>query len=63
VHVSLVLFTGAVQNLNVMFAARSDLSLVGTVIFIASLAVLAGVWFALTDSVQKKLARLAGEVT
>jgi thiosulfate reductase cytochrome b subunit len=63
VHVSLVLFTGAVQNLNVMFAARDDLSLVGTIIFIASLAVLAGVWFALTDSVQKKLARLAGEVT
>jgi len=63
VHVSLVLFTGAVLNLNVMFAARSDLSLVGTVIFIASLAVLAGVWFALTDSVQKKLARLTGEVT
>ena len=63
VHVCLVLFTGAVKNLNVMFAARDELSLVGTVIFIASLAVLAGVWFALTDSVQKKLARLTGEVT
>jgi thiosulfate reductase cytochrome b subunit len=63
VHVSLVLFTGAVQNLNVMFAARDDLSLVGTIIFIAALAVLAGVWFALTDSVQRKLARLTGEVT
>ena len=63
VHVSLVLFTGAVLNLNVMFAARDDLSLVGTVIFIAALAVLAGVWFALTDSVQKRLARLTGEVT
>jgi thiosulfate reductase cytochrome b subunit len=63
VHVSLVLFTGAVRNLNVMFAARDDLSLVGTIIFIASLAVLAGVWFALTDSVQKKLARLTGEVS
>lgn len=63
VHVSLVLFTGAVLNLNVMFAARDDLSLVGTIIFIAALAVLTGVWFALTDSVQKKLARLTGEVT
>ena len=63
VHVSLVLFTGAVQNLNVMFAARNDLSLVGTIIFIAALAGLAGVWFALTDSVQKKLAGLTGEVT
>lgn len=63
VHVSLVLFTGAVLNLNVMFAARDDLSLVGTIIFIAALAGLAGVWFALTDSIQKKLARLTGEVT
>ena len=63
VHVSLVLFTGAVLNLNVMFAARNDLSLVGTVIFVASLAVLTGVWFALTDSVQKKLASLTGDVT
>ena len=63
VHVSLVLFTGAVQNLNVMFAARDDLSLVGTIIFIAALAVLTGVWFALNDSVQKKLAGLTGEVT
>jgi thiosulfate reductase cytochrome b subunit len=63
VHVSLVLFTGAVQNLNVMYAARNDLSYLGTIIFIASLAGLAGVWFALNDSVQKKLARLAGEVS
>jgi thiosulfate reductase cytochrome b subunit len=63
VHVSLVLFTGAVQNLNVMFAARDDLSYVGTIIFIAALAALTGVWFALTDSVQKRLARLTGDVT
>ncbi|CAB4533940.1 unannotated protein [freshwater metagenome] len=62
VHVSLVLFTGAVLNLNVMFAARNDLSFVGTIIFITALAVLTGVWFALTDSAQKRLARLAGEV-
>jgi len=63
VHVSLVLFTGAVQNLNVMYASRDDASLAGTIIFIASLAVLAGVWFALTDSVQKNLAKLTGTVT
>ena len=63
VHVSLVLFTGAVQNLNVMFASRNDLSYVGTIIFIAALAVLTGVWFAMTDSVQRKLARLTGEVS
>jgi thiosulfate reductase cytochrome b subunit len=63
VHVSLVLFTGAVQNLNVMFAARNDLSMVGTLIFIASLAALVGVWFALTPRVQENLARLTGDVT
>jgi thiosulfate reductase cytochrome b subunit len=63
VHVSLVLFTGAVQNLNVMFAARNDLSLVGTIIFVASLAVLVGVWFALSTPVQKKLASLTSDVT
>jgi thiosulfate reductase cytochrome b subunit len=63
VHVSLVLFTGAVQNLNVMFASRNDASLAGTIIFIAALAALTGVWFALTDSAQKRLARLTGEVT
>lgn len=63
VHVGLVLFTGAVQNLNVMFAARNDMSWMGTIIFIASLAGLAGVWFGLTTSAQKKLAALTGEVS
>jgi thiosulfate reductase cytochrome b subunit len=63
VHVGLVLFTGAVLNLNVMFASRNDLSLIGTFIVIASLAVLTGVWFALTSPVQKKLASVTGDVT
>ena len=62
VHIDLVLFTGAVHNLNVMYAASNDVSWMGTVIFIASLAVLAAVWFALTPSVQKRLAGLTGTV-
>ena len=62
VHIDLVLFTGAVHNLNVMYAASNDVSWMGTLIFIASLSVLAAVWFALTPSVQKKLAGLAGTV-
>jgi len=62
VHIDLVLFTGAAHNLNVMYAASNDVSWMGTVIFIASLAVLAAVWFALTPSVQKKLAGLTGTV-
>ena len=62
VHIDLVLFTGAVHNLNVMYAASNDVSWMGTVIFIASLAVLAAVWFALTPGTQKKLASLTGTV-
>jgi thiosulfate reductase cytochrome b subunit len=62
VHIDLVLFTGAVHNLNVIYAASNDVSWMGTVIFIASLAVLAAVWFALTPSAQKKLAGLTGTV-
>jgi thiosulfate reductase cytochrome b subunit len=63
VHVALVLFTGAVRNLNVMFAANDGMSWLGTIIFVASLAVLAGAWFALTPGVQKRLASLTGTVT
>jgi len=62
VHVALVLFTGAVRNLNVMFAANDGVSWLGTIIFVASLAVLAATWFALTPSVQKRLASLTGTV-
>jgi hypothetical protein len=62
VHVALVLFTGAVRNLNVMFAANDGASWLGTIIFMASLAVLAGAWFGLTPRVQKRLAALSGTV-
>jgi len=62
VHVGLVLFTGAVYNLNVMYAARSEVSWIGTVIFMGSLVVMAGVWFGLAPGVQKKLAGLTGSI-
>ncbi len=62
VHVALVLFTGALRNLNVMFAANDGMSWLGTIIFVASLAVLAAAWFALTPGVQKRLASLTGKV-
>jgi thiosulfate reductase cytochrome b subunit len=62
VHVGLVLFTGAVHNLNVMFAASDSMGWLGTIIFVASLAVLAAVWFALTPGVQNRLAALSGTV-
>ena len=62
VHVDLVLFTGAMHNLNVMFAASNSMGWLGTILFVVSLAVLAAVWFALTPSVQKRLAALSGKV-
>ena len=62
VHVGLVLFTGAVHNLNVMFAASDSMSWLGTILFVVSLAVLAAAWFALTPSVQRRLAALSGRV-
>ena len=63
VHVDLVLLTGAVRNLNVMYAGNDGMSWLGTIIFVASLALLAGVWFALTPGVQKRLASLTGTVS
>ena len=62
VHVDLVLFTGAVHNLNVMFAAQDSMGWLGTILFVVSLAVLAAVWFALTPSAQRRLAALSGTV-
>ena len=62
VHVALVMFTGVQHNLNVMYAASNDAGWLGTLIFVASLAVLAAVWFALTPGTQKRLASLTGTV-
>lgn len=62
VHVDLVLFTGAVRNLNVMYAANDGMSWLGTIIFVASLAVLAAAWFALTPGVLRRVASLTGKV-
>jgi thiosulfate reductase cytochrome b subunit len=62
VHVALVLFTGAVHNLNVMFAASDSVSWLGTILFVVSLAALAAAWFALTPAAQKRLASLTGKV-
>lgn len=62
IHVDLVLFTGAVHNLNVMFAANDGFTLLGVGMFLLSLAVMAGAWFALSIPVQKRLAGLTGKV-
>ncbi|MCM3502270.1 cytochrome b/b6 domain-containing protein [Microbacterium sp. P26] len=69
VHVALVLATGALRNLNHMYAARgsedpaaytSDPT--GLLIFAASLVVMAAAWVAARPAVLVPLARLFGEV-
>ncbi|WP_295826545.1 cytochrome b/b6 domain-containing protein [uncultured Microbacterium sp.] len=69
VHVALVLATGALRNLNHMYAARgsedpaaytSDPT--GLLIFAASLVVMAAAWVAARPAVLMPIARLFGEV-
>jgi thiosulfate reductase cytochrome b subunit len=63
VHVTLVLSTGALRNLNHMYAARDDDSWVGLAIFAASLVVMILAWFAARPVVLRPIATLMGKVT
>ena len=45
VHVFLVFFTGALRNLNHMYASRDVVDWIGLLIFLASLLVIAAAWF------------------
>ncbi|GAB2889706.1 cytochrome b/b6 domain-containing protein [Neomicrococcus lactis] len=70
VHVALVFATGALRNLNHMFAAQgsADPSVfagnwLGFWIFVASLVVIAGAWFAARPMVLAPIARLFGKVS
>lgn len=63
VHVVMVMATGAVANLNHMFAARDGDSLVGVIAFVVALAVVAGAWFAARPVLLRPLAALTGKVT
>jgi thiosulfate reductase cytochrome b subunit len=62
-HVALVLSTGALRNLNHMYAARDDGSWVGFGIFAASLAVMVGAWFAARPVLIRPVAALTGKVS
>lgn len=62
VHVFLVFATGAVRNLNHMYAARDDGGWLGVAIFAASVVVMIAVWFALQPVVVRALAGLTGKV-
>jgi thiosulfate reductase cytochrome b subunit len=61
-HVTLVLATGAVRNLDHMYAGRDDASWVGFWIFVASVVLMAVAWFALRPAVVDKVAALGGSV-
>ena len=70
IHVALVLGTGVLRNLNNMYAARGDVdpevyadNWLGFIIFLVSLAVIAGAWVATKPAVLAPIARRFGEVT
>lgn len=62
VHVTLVLTTGALRNLNHMFFARDDSGWSGVIVFAASVLFSAGAWIALSPLVLRTLAALVGRV-
>jgi thiosulfate reductase cytochrome b subunit len=63
IHVFLVLTTGALRNLNHMYASSDVVNWVGFWIFTASLVVIAGAWAAARPLVIAPIARLFGAVT
>lgn len=63
IHVFLVMTTGALRNLNHMFAARDVVDWVGLWVFAGSLALIGLAWFAVRPLVLAPIARLFGSVT
>lgn len=61
-HVALVFATGALRNLNHMYAGRDDGSWVGFWVFAATTAVMVAGWVLLRVPVQTRLARAYGDV-
>jgi len=62
VHVALVFATGALRNLNHMYAGNTGESWTGAIVFGISLAVMAAAWFALKPSVLIWIAEKSGTV-
>jgi thiosulfate reductase cytochrome b subunit len=63
VHVTLVFATGALNNLNHMYASRNDESWVGFSIFAASVVVMVGAWIAARPLILRSIAGLSGKVS
>ncbi|MFL4479481.1 cytochrome b/b6 domain-containing protein [Paeniglutamicibacter sp. ORCA_105] len=62
VHVALVLATGALRNLNHMYAANDSAGLTGLIIFAVSIVVIVGVWFLAQPVFLRPIASLTGKV-
>ena len=62
VHVTLVLATGALRNLNHMYAGNDGDGWAGAIVFAVSLIVMAGAWVALRPVVIRTLAGTMGKV-
>ena len=62
VHVTLVLATGALRNLNHMYGGSDEVNWVGFAFFAGSLVLMVGGWFAARPVVLAQLARLGGRV-
>ncbi|MDQ1573061.1 MAG: hypothetical protein QOH44_620, partial [Actinomycetota bacterium] len=62
VHVTLVLATGALRNLNHMYAGRDDQSWIGFWIFAASLVVMIVGWIIARPAFLARVASLSGTV-
>jgi hypothetical protein len=63
VHVALVFATGALRNLNHMYAGNDGDGWWGFAIFAASLVVLAGAWFGARPAVLRAVASTMGTVS
>ena len=63
VHVVLVFATGALRNLNHMYASQDAVNWVGFWIFVASIVVIAAAWVAARPMVLAPIARLFGKVS
>ncbi len=62
-HVTLVLATGALRNLNHMYGARSEDSWVGAAFFAASIVVMIAAWFAARPLLLRPVASLTGKLS
>jgi thiosulfate reductase cytochrome b subunit len=62
-HVTLVLATGALRNLNHMYAGRDDTSIIGLIIFGVFVIVMVIAWIAARPVLLRGVASLGGKVT